>query len=77
LVKRRVLPLHVHGQGEPREQLLAALRGRELLVLDNFEHLITDGADLLIDVLQAAPEVRLLVTSHECLRTCMAKPSLR
>ncbi len=58
--------LHLHGQGDLREQLLDALRGREmLLVLDNFEHLIQGGADLLVDILQAAPEVKLLVTTRE------------
>ena len=35
-----------------------------LLLLDNFEHLLA-GVDLLIDVLQAAPSVKLLVTSRE------------
>ena len=50
---------------EPRAQLLAALRGRHvLLVLDNFEHLL-DGTALLLDILRAAPDVKLLVTSRE------------
>ena len=51
---------------DPRLQLLNYLRERELLlVLDNFEHLIEAGAGLLIDILQQAPEVKLLVTSRE------------
>jgi predicted ATPase/DNA-binding SARP family transcriptional activator len=48
-----------------KEQLLNYLREKEmLLVLDNFEHLV-GGADLLVDMLSAAPRVRLLVTSRE------------
>jgi len=48
-----------------RPQLLNYLRGKHLLlVMDNFEHLL-DGVDLLIDLLQAAPQVKFLVTSRE------------
>jgi len=36
-----------------------------LLLFDNFEHLIEDGVDLLLEILKAAPEVKLLVTSRE------------
>ncbi len=55
------------GHGEPRAQILTYLCGKELLLLlDNFEHLL-DGADLLSDILAAAPGVRLLVTSREAL----------
>ncbi|MBZ0301236.1 MAG: AAA family ATPase, partial [Anaerolineae bacterium] len=35
-----------------------------LLVLDNFEHLL-DGVDLLTGILQAAPQIKFLVTSRE------------
>ena len=49
----------------PKVQLLKFLIRREqLLILDNFEHLM-DGAGLLAEILQAAPGVRLLVTSRE------------
>jgi predicted ATPase/DNA-binding CsgD family transcriptional regulator len=52
---------------DPRQQLLQYLQGKEmLLVLDNFEHLL-DGSDLLTEMLVAAPEVKLLVTSREVL----------
>ena len=45
-------------------QLVEALRGRELLlVLDNFEQLV-ESAGLLADLLEAAPKVKLLVTSR-------------
>ena len=51
--------------GNPRRQLLAYLQPKEaLLVLDNFEHLV-EAAGLLSDVLQAAPDLKLLVTSRE------------
>ena len=48
-----------------RDRVIRYLRRRQmLLLLDNFEHLLA-GVDLLIDVLQAAPSVKLLVTSRE------------
>ena len=48
-----------------KTQLLNYLRQRQmLLVLDNFEHL-SAGSELLIEILQAAPRVRILVTSRE------------
>jgi predicted ATPase/DNA-binding SARP family transcriptional activator/tetratricopeptide (TPR) repeat protein len=50
--------------GEPIQQLLDYLEKREtLLLLDNFEHLL-DGANLVADVLHAAPQVKILVTSR-------------
>jgi predicted ATPase/DNA-binding CsgD family transcriptional regulator len=55
------------GTGDPRRKLLEYLHDREmLLVLDNFEHMLA-GVDLLIDILDAAPGVKLLVTSREVL----------
>jgi predicted ATPase/transcriptional regulator with XRE-family HTH domain len=54
-----------HEAAEPQEQLLRYLRGKQmLLVLDNFEHLM-EGAGLLPTILQAAPGIRILVTSRE------------
>jgi len=48
-----------------RPQLAEYLREKYLLlVMDNFEHLL-EGVDLLIDLLQAAPQVKFLVTSRE------------
>ena len=44
-------------------QLTNYLRQKELLlILDNFEHIL-DGADLLVTVLKAAPELKIMVTS--------------
>jgi len=52
------------GAGRREEQLLDFLAQRELLlVLDNFEQLV-EGADFLSRILQAAPQVKLLVTSR-------------
>lgn len=52
----------------PQQQLFDYLREKALLlVLDNFEHLI-DGAELVHELLQAAPRLRVLATSRERLR---------
>jgi predicted ATPase/DNA-binding SARP family transcriptional activator len=58
------------GQADPRDQLLAYLRSREqLLVLDNFEHLLGEdepaAVELVADILAQAPGVSVLVTSRE------------
>jgi DNA-binding SARP family transcriptional activator/predicted ATPase len=59
------LGYHFFESGDPKQQLLDYLRSQDLLlVLDNFEHLL-DGAGLLVDILQAAPGVNLLVSSRE------------
>ncbi len=56
------------GSADARADLLNYLREKHmLLVLDNFEHL-TAGADIVSDMLQAAPDVQILVTSRERLR---------
>lgn len=56
------------GSAEPKMQLLNSLRSKELLlILDNFEQLLSvnGGVELLLDLLQAAPQLKLLVTSRE------------
>ena len=54
-----------YSDEEPHTQLINYLRNKQmLLVLDNFEHVI-EGADLLVDILQNAPEIKFLVTSRE------------
>jgi DNA-binding SARP family transcriptional activator/Tfp pilus assembly protein PilF len=56
--------LSFSGAAEPKQQLLSFLRTKTLLlVLDNFEHLVQE-ADLLVEILQAAGSVTLLVTSR-------------
>jgi len=53
------------GPQDPAVQLLKSLRERELLlVLDSLEHLL-DGAELIMQIVQTAPRVALLVTSRE------------
>lgn len=53
------------GKLPPWAQLLNHVRGRELLlVLDNFEHVVGEAA-LLTELLQAAPGLKVLVTSRE------------
>ncbi|MBK8025556.1 MAG: AAA family ATPase [Chloroflexi bacterium] len=52
-------------QRTSQQQLAHFLRDRHLLlILDNFEHLL-NGVELLIDLLEAAPHLRLLLTSRE------------
>jgi len=55
------------GAADARDHLFEYLHARKLLlVLDNFEHL-RDWADLVADLLAAAPQVKLLVTSLEAM----------
>jgi non-specific serine/threonine protein kinase len=50
--------------GEPRQQLLDYLREKSmLLILDNFEHLLS-GVDLVSEILNTAPQVKILSTSR-------------
>ncbi|HEX3049198.1 MAG TPA: BTAD domain-containing putative transcriptional regulator [Aggregatilineaceae bacterium] len=51
--------------GDPKDQLLCYLSEKRLLLItDNFEHLL-DSADLLSEILTAAPGVKILATSRE------------
>jgi predicted ATPase len=53
------------GSRGPKEQMLHYLREKEmLLILDNFEHLLA-GVELVTQILETAPQVKLLVTSRE------------
>ncbi len=53
------------GPREPDELLLTYLRDKEmLLVLDNFEHLLT-GTEVINKILDQAPGIHLLITSRE------------
>ncbi len=55
------------GSREPRQQLLDYFSHKSmLLIMDNFEHLL-EGAGIVTDILNAAPHVKLLVTSREAL----------
>jgi len=68
------LRLSFYGPSEPKDQLLSYLSGKQmLLILDNVEQLLVEGStlanivELLLDILQRAPGVKLLVTSREAL----------
>ena len=56
---------HAHGK-EHRNQLIRYLRPKQmLLILDNYEQLIMEeGVNLIVDLLEAAPGIKVLVTSR-------------
>ena len=59
--------LVLRGQGEPRAQLLTHLEDMHmLLVLDNFEHLVSE-APFVGEIVTAAPDVKVIVSSREAL----------
>lgn len=63
------LGIPLSGIEAPGVQLLNYLRNKKmLLVLDSFEHLL-HGVDLIIQFLQNAPELKLVVTSREAFGT--------
>lgn len=63
------LDLRDQAATEPSQILLSHLRDRELLLLvDNCEHVLDASADLIADVLRAAPGVRVITTSREPLQ---------
>lgn len=52
-----------------QKQFLSFLKDKELLlVLDNFEHLVDGGTDLIDAIVQQTPNVKLMLTSRERLR---------
>ncbi len=60
-----VLKYSLYSGEDPKVQLLNYLGEKEmLLVMDNFEHLL-EGAGLLGEILEAAPKVKLIVTSRQ------------
>jgi predicted ATPase len=63
------LDLRDKAASEPRELLLRYLRDAELLrVVDNCEHLLDGAAELIGEVLRAAPATRVIATSQAPLR---------
>lgn len=59
-----VLGFTFFGPREPKTQLLDYLKGKEmLLVLDDFDHLLAE-AGLLVEMLEQAPKLHLVVTSR-------------
>ena len=62
------LGLSFHGQDTPEAQLFSFLQARkQLLILDNFEHLLP-VVTLIGDLLNQAPGLKILVTSRERLQ---------
>jgi hypothetical protein len=65
------LPLSRSGTIEPLEQVIAFLKARQgapsLLVLDNFEQLVEEGAQIVQTLLEQAPGLTCLVTSRRLL----------
>ncbi|HSR32734.1 MAG TPA: BTAD domain-containing putative transcriptional regulator, partial [Anaerolineae bacterium] len=60
----QALDLPLSEGAHPRQQVADYLWGKQLLlVMDGFEHLLA-GADLLVDLLHAAPGLKILVTSR-------------
>src|SRR5258708_14309864 len=60
----------------PHQQLLSAFHDRKmLLVMDNFEHLL-DGVQLVRDILQADPNIKILATSRNRLNLVGETPFL-
>ncbi len=54
------------GETAPIQQLLDYLRQKQLLlILDNFEHLLEAGRELVVEILEAASQVKIIVTSRE------------
>ena len=52
--------------GEQKEQLLRYLQNRSLcLILDNFEHLIDGGVQLVAEILQSSLKLKILITSRQ------------
>lgn len=57
------------GRGSALDQIREALpEGRSLLILDNFEHILEEGANAVRELLEAIPQVFCLVTSRQALK---------
>ena len=68
------LRLYFYGPSDPKLQFLNYLSEKQmLLILDNVEQLLTEGplqadiVELILEILQCAPGIKLLVTSREAL----------
>jgi predicted ATPase/transcriptional regulator with XRE-family HTH domain len=59
------LAITFSGPGDPAAQLLSSLRHKSMfLLLDNMEHLL-DGGQLLTEILQHSPGIKVMATSRE------------
>ncbi len=68
------LNISLPAQADAGAALAERLRGRELLVLDNCEHLVEPVAALVARLLDALPHLHILVTSQEPLRLAAEQP---
>lgn len=67
------LGLNFYGADDPKQHLCSYLSDRRLLLLlDNFEHMINESADeeyggasVVLDLLEAAPHIKILASSRE------------
>ena len=63
------LNLRLSGSAKPADQLLTHLQHKQmLLILDNFEHLLEAGVEIVLDLLKRCEQLQLLVTSRELLQ---------
>ncbi|WP_420629245.1 protein kinase domain-containing protein [Candidatus Leptofilum sp.] len=68
IIIAETMGISLSGSDAPEQQLLRVLQAKNmLLLLDNFEHLLS-GVPLLIQLLQSAPNVKILATSRERLQ---------
>lgn len=57
-----------HDERDVRQQFLDYIRDKKLiLILDNFEHLLVGGTDLVLEILAITTKTKLLITSRESL----------
>ena len=68
------LGVNLPGRTDACVELAERLRGRELLVLDNCEHLVDAVAALVSQLLDAVPHLQILVTSQEPLKLASERP---
>ncbi|RME46452.1 MAG: hypothetical protein D6791_08235 [Chloroflexi bacterium] len=60
------LSLPLGGAARPAWQLLSYLQDRQLLlVLDNYEHLLGEGADIVAEIMECCENVQMLATSRQ------------
>ncbi|MBV7328546.1 hypothetical protein KFU94_09840 [Chloroflexi bacterium TSY] len=68
IVISETLGLSLDADSDPEERVLTYLKAKRiLLLLDNFEHLL-DATSLVLNLLQVAPTIKILITSRERLK---------
>ena len=65
----QALGLTLASEGDPVENLVRALKGKQtLLVFDNCEHLVEPAARVISAILRGAPKVKVLASSRQATR---------